>query len=390
MKIALVTRYFPSSGEPWQGRSAYQTVRVLSKLAEVKVFYPHPQYPRLLRPRTRLYGGLDGSFAPAGVDTVYHDFPALPLISRPTNGLMAARTLLPHVREFLPDVIFSIFLYPDAYAGMLISQRLGVPMVAMGIGSDVHSIGDRLSAMLTRKVLRQSDFVVTVSEDLRQKAIELGASAERSRSVVNGCDLSVFHPRDKGEARKTLKLDPDAETIVYIGRMHIKKGLRELVRAAAALHSRRPRLQVHMVGEGADRPEIRAEIEKHGANAYVHELPACTPDEVPVWMAAADTVTLPSYMEGCPNAVLEALACGRPVVATNVGGIPEIMSEECGRLIPPRDSAALAEALDQVLGAAWDAEEISSHWGRSWDSVAKELMEIFESVGALRKATVHG
>ena len=77
-------------------------------------------------------------------------------------------------------------------------------------------------------------------------------------------------------------------------------------------------------------------------------------------MAAADLVTLPSYMEGCPNVVLEALACGRPVVATNVGGIPEIMSDECGQLVPPRDPSALAQALASVLDRTWDAAAISA------------------------------
>jgi glycosyltransferase involved in cell wall biosynthesis len=101
-------------------------------------------------------------------------------------------------------------------------------------------------------------------------------------------------------------------------------------------------------------------------------------------MAAADLVTLPSYMEGCPNVVLEALACGRPVIATRVGGIPEIMSDVCGRLIPPRDANALARALDAVLSAAWDAASISAHWSRSWSKVAEELLDVFESVAACR------
>jgi glycosyltransferase involved in cell wall biosynthesis len=97
-------------------------------------------------------------------------------------------------------------------------------------------------------------------------------------------------------------------------------------------------------------------------------------------MAAADLVTLPSYMEGCPNVVLESLACGRPVVATNVGGIPEIMSDECGRLVPARDSDALALALASVLDRTWDANAISAQRGRSWNMVAAELLEIFESL----------
>jgi glycosyltransferase involved in cell wall biosynthesis len=102
-------------------------------------------------------------------------------------------------------------------------------------------------------------------------------------------------------------------------------------------------------------------------------------------MAAADLITLPSYMEGCPNVVLEALACGRPVVATRVGGIPEIMSDACGRLIPPRDATALAEALHAVLSAQWDATSISAHWSRSWSTVAQELLDIFHSVTSARE-----
>jgi glycosyltransferase involved in cell wall biosynthesis len=237
-------------------------------------------------------------------------------------------------------------------------------------------------------VLREVDFVVTVSEDLRRKALAMGASPQKSRSVINGCDLSTFEVSDRRGARNSLGLDLDAATVVYIGRKDLKKGLRELVTATAKVRTRRANLQVYLVGDGADRPQVRSAIEAHEAGAYIHDLPACSPDDVAVWMSAADVVTLPSYMEGCPNVVLEALACGRPVVATDVGGIPEIMSDQCGRLIPPRDADALAEALDSVLSRSWDAEKISSHWGRSWDTVARELMEIFDSVATYRKAAV--
>lgn len=389
LRIAVLTRYFPSSGEPWQGRSAYQTVRVLARQAEVEVFYPHPAYPAWLTPRTRLYRSLDKSFSPPDVHVGYYNFPALPLVSRPVNGLLAARSLLEPIRAFKPDLIFSIFLYPDSYAALRIGKELGVPVVTMGIGSDIHSIHDPISAWYTRQVLRDADFLVTVSEDLRQKAIAMGASPEQSRAVINGCDLTTFQPMDRAEARRALNLAPNAPTVVYIGRMDLRKGLRELVEAAATMRARRPDLEVYLVGEGADRPQVRSAIEAHNASGYIHDLPACAPDTVSTWMTAADVVTLPSYMEGCPNVVLEALACGRPVVATTVGGIPEIMSNNCGRLIPPRESTMLADALGEVLARPWDAAEISSHWGRSWNTVAKELMTIFESV-ILRKAAVHG
>jgi glycosyltransferase involved in cell wall biosynthesis len=97
-------------------------------------------------------------------------------------------------------------------------------------------------------------------------------------------------------------------------------------------------------------------------------------------MAAADLVTLPSYMEGCPNVVIEALASGRPVVATNVGGIPEIMNGECGLLVPPRDSRSLAQALASVLDRTWDASVISAQCSRSWEDVAADVLEVFDSL----------
>ena len=102
-------------------------------------------------------------------------------------------------------------------------------------------------------------------------------------------------------------------------------------------------------------------------------------------MAASDLVTLPSYMEGCPNVVLEALACGRPVVATSVGGIPEILSAAYGELVPPQGSGALAQALASVLGRSWEAKTISAHNSRSWDTVASELLEIFLPLADKRK-----
>jgi glycosyltransferase involved in cell wall biosynthesis len=257
----------------------------------------------------------------------------------------------------------------------------------MSIGSDINRIGDRISAMHTRTVLREADFLITVSDDLRKKAVAMGAAPEKTRAIVNGCDLSVFHVRDRLEARQKLHIDTAVEAVVYIGRMDVKKGLRELVEAASSLHPQRTNLHVYLVGEGPDRPTIESAIRAKNATNYIHALPACAFDEVAVWMAAADLVTLPSYMEGCPNVVLEALACGRPVVATNVGGIPEIMNDACGRLVPPREPVGLARALASVLDATWDAAAISAHWSRSWITVAAELLAVFESVLSNSRAT---
>jgi glycosyltransferase involved in cell wall biosynthesis len=390
LKVAVITSYFPNSAQPWQGRSAYQILRVLARHADVRVFFPNSAYPSWLKPRSRTYAHLDPSYSPPDVKVGYYEFPALPLLSRPFNGWMAARALLPDVRRFAPDVIHSFFLYPDGYAALKIGRALSVPVVAKALGSDINRLGVGISALHSRRLARDVDFLFTVSDDLRQKAITMGAHPERTHSLINGCDLSVFHVRDRLEARQKLHIDPASEAVVYIGRMDVKKGLRELVEAAASIHPLRKNLNVYLVGEGPDRPLIESAICANNAAGYIRAMPPCSFDDVALWMAAADLVTLPSYMEGCPNVVLEALACGRPVVATKVGGIPEIMSDECGLLVPPRDPAALAQALTSVLDKSWDAGAISAHRSRSWDDVAAELLAVFESLLSQRRAAAHG
>jgi teichuronic acid biosynthesis glycosyltransferase TuaC len=390
LKIAVITRYFPSSAEPWQGKSAFQTLRLIARRADVRVFFPNATYPSFLRPPSRIYDKLDPAYRPGEVDVRYYDYKALPVVSRPFNGQMAAHAVLPHVRAYAPDLIFGIFLYPAGFAALQVGKALSLPVIAMGIGSDINRIEGRASERHTRTLLSETDFLVTVSDDLRRKAVAMGAPAERTRAILNGCDLSTFHVKDCVEARLKLSIDAGAEAIVYIGRIDVKKGLRELIEAAVSLRSHRPKLQVYMVGEGSDRAALQSAVEASDATSYIHLMPACVPNEVPTWMAAADLVTLPSYMEGCPNVVLEALACGRPVVATNVGGIPEIMNDACGRLVPPRDAEALAQGLEAVLDQEWDAAAISASWSRSWSAVADELYDVFDSVASTRQAAMNG
>ena len=117
-RIAVITRYFPSSAEPWQGRSLYETLRVLARKANLRVFYPNASYPSWLKPRSRVYSNLDASYSPLGVRASYFDIPALPVLSRPFNGWISARALLPAVRAFAPDLIFGCYLYPDCYAAL--------------------------------------------------------------------------------------------------------------------------------------------------------------------------------------------------------------------------------------------------------------------------------
>src|SRR5260370_37271 len=184
LKIAVVTRYFPNSEQPTHGRSAYQTLRMLARHADVRVFYPNSTYPSFLKPQRRTYNRLDPNFSLPDVNVSYYDYPALPLISRPLNGWMASGVLLPHIRRFAPDLIFSFILYPYGYAALEIASALSVPVVAMGIGSDCHSIGDRFSAMQTRTVLRNPTFPAAFRAALRRSAVASAAPPPHPQPLI--------------------------------------------------------------------------------------------------------------------------------------------------------------------------------------------------------------
>jgi teichuronic acid biosynthesis glycosyltransferase TuaC len=378
MRVAVVTQRFPTSQEKWAGHSGYQTLRVLAERTDLRVFYPEATYPSFLTPPGRRRPPLDRDWNPAGVATTYIPYPVLPIISRPFNGFVIAHKLLPYVRNFQPDIVLNYFIYPDGFAAVRIAKALGVPSVLTATGADIHSIPDPICRRLTQSALRNADFVSVVSQDLCDAARRLGARPDRSRAKLNGCDTTVFYPQDRQQARDSLGLEADAEIAVYVGRLDLRKGLAELIDAVAQLAPERPKLRCYIVGDGPAKSVLLEAIARKNASDFIKIIPSCPTAHIATWMAASSLVTLPSYNEGCPNVVVEALAAGRPVVATNVGGIPELMDDTCGRMAPPRDVPALAQALDEVLNQTWDAASISSKRGRSWTDVADDLHKVLE------------
>jgi teichuronic acid biosynthesis glycosyltransferase TuaC len=373
MRILIVTSQFPIAGEPNRGRPIHQTVRELSKLAEVRVLSPVASYPRWAKPRSYLFRAPDPDHAVPGCDVRYIDYPALPVVSRPFNGWLCARTLHAPLREFAPDVVLSYWLYPDAFGAMRAARRAGLPLVVGARGSDLR-VRDAVSKRLTRPVLHAARRILVVSEDLGRVAVrDYDADPTRIRAIPNGCDATIFHPRSRADARAALGIAADAELVVYVGRLVPEKGLRELLDAMTALAPQRPNLQLALIGDGPMRGELETRIAADPALRV--RLPGAQgPQEVAQWMAASDLVTLPSYSEGHPNVLVEALACGRPVVSTPVGGIPEVVDADCGLLVPARDPAALAAGLRDGLDRPWDETTLARRFSRGWDAVAADTL----------------
>lgn len=388
MRVAVVTAYYPSPAHLWDGRSAHETLRELDKLAEVEVFFPLPRHPRWVEWMVRKDSTGSRDMRPAGPPVRYLDYLAIPGVSRPFNGRSIVRRLVDEVRAYQPDVILNYVIYPAGYAAVEIGRELGVPVVLTSTGSDLNRDPGPLLRGKRRAALKGTTTMTTVSHDLARTAVKLGSDPKHTVAILNGCDTALFRPRDRAAARTELGLPMDAEIVLYVGRYDVRKGLMELVDAAAALRESRPRLHHYLLGSGPDEALLRKRIAALGLEKLVHLVAPAYGERVALWNAACDVATLPSYMEGCPNVVLEALASGRPVVATDVGGIPELIDASCGSLVPARDARALAEGLREALEQRWSAEAIAGAHARSWADVAQELYGVLAE--AIERRSVSG
>jgi teichuronic acid biosynthesis glycosyltransferase TuaC len=379
--IAVVTPLFPLPDEPYRGQPIYETVRAFRRYADVRVFCPitvYPSWSAFARPH--LPSRHDLSYSPPDVPATYFSYTALPLINRPWNGEICARSLYPYLEKLRPDLVLNYWVYPEGYAGTKVARRLGIPSIVSSRGSDLRRIEDPLTRRRVSSTLRQANYVLTVSDELRRRAIELGASPKRTAAILNGCDHDTFQLRDRRAARRKLDLAEDQEILLYVGRLAKPKGILDLFAAFTALIAGHPKLRLICVGTGPLQQQMESFVQTHGLRGRIVLTGEHAPMDVAEWMTAADLFCLPSHSEGCPNVLIEAVCCGCPAVATAVGGIPELLRKESGILVPAQEVPGLTAALRDGLTRTWDRTAISGMLVRTWDDVARETHAICEEV----------
>jgi len=306
-------------------------------------------------------------------------------------ALSKARTVL---AEGGFDVVHVHWVVPNGPIGARASSRSGLPLLVSLHGSDI-AVSERSRAIgrATRWSLRRCAAVTAPSGDLLERATRLGASGLLER-VPYGADSGAFEvATDTVEAlRRRLGLGSESVVVAGVGRLIPVKGFEYLVEAHAAAVASVPALRLVLVGDGDGRRALEERVRTLGVSDTVILTGAVSPSEIPALMAAADIVSVPSvrhggYVDGLPNVALEAMAAGKPVVGSRVGGIPELVRDgENGLLVPEKDSVALADALvtlarDPALRASLGAsglDEIRSE--RSWDAVGRRFVGIYERI----------
>lgn len=390
MRVLVLTKIFPNSVEPLSSPFNRQQFAALGRSCELEVLGTIPWFPGAsAAKRWSSAGRLAAVPSEEHIDglSVRHPrFAYVPKYAQGLSGPLYAASLLPAMLRYRGhvDVILGSWAYPDGFAAVALGELLGVPAVIKVHGSDLNVLAKRKGPRRRMEwAFRRAARVVAVSRPLAQIAAELGAPSENIDVVPNGIDRSLFHPRDREAARRALGIPVEGQVVLYVGHVAAAKGALDLVQAFATAGERLRGTRLVMVGDGADFAECGRLAESLRVDAT---LVGAEPHErVPLWLAACDVLALPSWNEGVPNVVLEALASGRRVVATRVGGIPDVVtSDELGELVAPRDHEALAGALERAVATPYDPMRISSllptpSWEGSAELLHRSLLSALEA-----------
>ena len=350
----------------------------------VEVVAPVPVFPGV----TRLRGGLPPAEEQTDGLRVHHPrYFYVPGVLKAWDARWYARGLRRWVaaccERFAPDVLDAHFIWPDGVGVSRLAREVGLQYVVTLRGWLLECLGNASMTRQCAEALSPAAAVISVSEELADAAIRLGAAQDKLHVIPNGVDTQRFRPRDKAEARRQLGLPAYGRLLVTVAHLGPRKGHEQTLPALAKLDGD---VQLVIVGddpEGGRRRRvlgglavelgIRERVVFAGPQPY---------DLVPAYYNAADASVLASHREGCPNVVLESLASGTPVVATEVGAVPELIEPGVnGRTVPARDADALAEAIREVLATEWSAEAVAASASvRSWDEVAAEVAGVLNGV----------
>lgn len=386
-KIVAFTNLFPRPWEPQRATFNRQQLEWLAQKVDLAVLVPVSWLDWL----KAYYKGENTTQSVSPLKTTYFSYFYIPKLFRWSYGFslsLSALQILPKlIGKNRPELIYTPWVYPDGTAMIVFGKLLKIPVVIMVQGSDINVFPDlfgvRPQIIWT---LKHAAAIITVSQDLANKCVALGAAAIDTHVIYNGVDQARFKPLDKAGCRTQLALDLNAKIVLYVGNLFSSKGCVDLFESFALLKAEQPDCILVYVGKGDAKSAIEARAKALNLSDAVKFAGSQPLETVAIWMGAADVVALVSHSEGVPNVLMEAMASGRPIVATAVGGIPEVVPEFAGILVAPHDISATAAALKKVLASSWDAAKIAQHIAPfTWERNAVELEAVLTKKSSVKK-----
>ena len=279
------------------------------------------------------------------------------------------------LRKRNPNTIMASWAFPEAVAASWLSRLYNTNFFFKVHGSDINLHGKFLArAKQILSAANKAQGILSVSKALANELVNIGVNPEKIQVIYNGVNHQKF---GLDYPRRGLN-----HYVLYIGNLKRDKGVMELIEGFNKIKDHHPDLHIVFAGSGVMHDSLVKYVNTQNITNKVTFLGNVDHDELPVWLSNATVLCLPSYNEGVPNVVLESMAAGTPVLATSVGGIPEVLDEViCGKLISPKSSNAVANGLNELLSHQWSREKIKQHASKfTWQKNKIQLIKMLKSI----------
>ena len=352
--VIIYSSLFPSKVRPINGLFVAELVRSLASILNVSVITPvlaNMSFKEIWKGQRSYYF----------TDRVEVKAPLcfnFPRILKSTDGYLMATCTRRVFRKCLDeniDLVHAHFAYPDAVAAKILSAEYGLPLIVTVHGSDINVLlKSRSRRYQIIKMLQEASAVVAVADDLVKKIIELGVSEEQIFHIPNGVDITRFRPGDKISARKAIGIDPNRRLLLGVGHLVTVKAFDRLVMAITNLD---PDIDLILVGDGRERVALKRLVQSLQLERRVKFAGPVEHNDLPLYYHAADFLVISSHSEGWPTVIFESLACGVPVIANGVGGIPEVLSSpELGMVMNENNPLTIANVITSAYERNWDRQ----------------------------------
>lgn len=391
-RLLVFSSLFPSAANPNAGVFIRERMFRVAKHVPIVVVAPQAWFPgqsliRRFRPHFRPMGVRRETMD--GIEVHRPRFLCIPGVLKQTDGLMMALSTFFAVqaiaREHRANIIDAHFGYPDGYAAALLGRWLRLPIILTMRGNEAQQARTGVAAALKRAILR-ADRLITVSSALQALAIEQGADPTRVQVIGNGVDLGKFARVSQADARSRFGLPRDAKVLISVGALSQRKGFHRVIECLPELLTEHGTLHLMLVGgpgpEGDMGSRLASMVQTLGLGDRVHFLGPLAHEQLHVALSAADVFVLATSYEGWANVFLEAMACGLPVVTTDVGGNSQVVNDgSLGRVVPFGDAQLLQRAIDEALRTRWDHEAIRAYAeSNSWDRRMQPLIDAYQQL----------
>jgi glycosyltransferase involved in cell wall biosynthesis len=387
VRLLTLTSLFPNSGQPRHGIFIANRLRRICDTgrATSTVIAAIPWFPGAYR--------MESQALPfeqtAGFEVFHPRYLQIPRVGMRVQPDSLANAILRELRRMKLganafDVIDAHYFYPDGVAAARVAKVLQRPLVISARGSDINLIGDMpVPRLRMLEAARSARALIAVSGALAKKMEAMGMPGDRLQVLRNGVDMEAFAPHPRAGARRRMGLAEAGVLVLGVGNLVAEKNFELLINAVAQM----PDVRLLFVGQGPHAGALHAlaDAVAPGRVEWRDNMPQT---ELRYAYAAADVLGLPSLREGWPNVLLEAIACGTPVIAADVGGVPEIIRGDApGTVVARRTASAWASALRAMIEAALPVERVRQYARQfGWDDVVARQCALYEDVCLERDA----